>query len=82
MMCWTNNNYITDLSKEEQDRVQIALKEYFDKKYSLSALDEADIDTFVEDAMCSTVGEVEALIGCDKMHEALRNHYLNLNRAV
>lgn len=81
-MCWTNDNYITDLSKEEQNRVQIALKEYFDKKYSLSELDEADIDTLVEDAMCGTVGEAEALIGCDKMHETIRNHYLNLNRAV
>lgn len=82
MMCWTNDNYITDLSKIEQDRVQMALKEYFDKKYSSSGLDEEDIDTFVEDAMCGTVGEAEALIGCDKMNEALGNHYLNLNRVV
>lgn len=79
-MCCTNDDYIIDLPKDMQNRMQMALKTYFADKYSTSELTDDDIDSFVEDAMCGSIGEAETLIGCDMMNKVLENQHLNLSK--
>ena len=55
-------------------------KRIFADKYSTSELTDDDIDSFVEDAMCGSIGDAETLIGCDMMNKVLENQYLNLSK--